>query len=94
MSPAADHIGVPPRGTSETKREADQLDPDKSNAVGNNGRVCVKREREKSRLEAHGKEEEEEERKTQGERERASSPWRPWYALIGVSRKGVAFQPR
>jgi len=50
-----------------------------------------------SQLEAHGKEkdeEEEEKRKTQGERERASSPWRPWYAPIGVPRKGVASQPR
>jgi len=55
---------------------------------------CVERERERSRLETHGKEEEEEERKTQSERERASSPWRPWYATIGVSRKGVAPQSR
>jgi len=55
---------------------------------------CVERERERSRLETHGKEEEEEERKMQSERERASSPWRPWYATIGVSRKGVAPQSR
>lgn len=36
--------------------------------------------------------EENEERKTQDKRERASSPWRSWYAPIGVLRKGVAFQ--
>lgn len=45
---------------------------------------CVDRD---SKLE---EEEEEEERKMQGERERASSPWRPWYAPIGVRRRGVA----
>jgi len=79
------------------------LDLDKSNAIETHGLIagCVG-----SRLEAHDdgdhddneeeekKEEneakEDEDRKAQDKRERASSPWRPWYAPIGVLRKGVA----
>ncbi|CAL1688014.1 unnamed protein product [Lasius platythorax] len=69
---------------------------DKSNAVGNDGGVrCVDRD---SKLTAKKKKtttttttmKAKEESKAQDKRERASSPWRPWYALIGVPRKGVA----
>jgi len=44
----------------------------------------------KKRRRTRTKTKEDEDRKAQDKRERASSPWRPWYAPIGVLRKGVA----